>query len=113
MFLLMHIFTATTAAAFKAQQGLMAPPGAFMAAGIPPPGMMPPPLRPGMPPREWKEHFVHYYYLIIDSHDTWYETARGNIATHLRGPTLPNTHAATTNGSGYCHCRITAAYCSN
>lgn len=41
----------TTAAAFKAQQGLMAPPGAFMAAGIPPPGIMPPPLRPGMPPR--------------------------------------------------------------
>lgn len=41
-----------TTAAFKAQQGLMAPPGAFMAAGIPPPGMMPPPLRPGMPPRE-------------------------------------------------------------
>ena len=38
----------------------MAPPGAFMAAGIPPPGMMPPPLRPGMPPRELVEHFVHY-----------------------------------------------------
>ena len=29
----------------------MVPPG-FMAAGIPPPGMMPPPLRPGMPPRQ-------------------------------------------------------------
>jgi len=37
------------AAAFKAQQGLIAPP--FMAAGIPPPGIMPPPIRPGIPPR--------------------------------------------------------------
>jgi len=43
------LYVVVLAAAFKAQQGLIAPP--FMAAGIPPPGIMPPPIRPGIPPR--------------------------------------------------------------